>query len=90
MTVFPVAGGGDEQVAVVALLAGERDLFEQSLMKDLGTQLDGAEHQARSGMRLGCGLRRELVCLVGDEVAAVPVALEDGADLGDDVGVARA
>ena len=32
----------------------------------------------------------ELVAVVGDEVAAAPVALEDGGDLVDDVGVARA
>jgi hypothetical protein len=37
------SGGGDEQVLVVALLAREGDLFEQSFLERLGAQLEGAE-----------------------------------------------
>ena len=90
MTVLPGAGRGDQQVAVVALLAGQCDLFEQPLLKRF-------QAAARSGSerRVGpCAFRRvrareELLALVGNEVAVVPVALEDRGDLVDHVRVAR-
>jgi hypothetical protein len=85
---LPRARGGHEQVAVVTELPGERDLFEQPLLKWLGAQLDGAELHTRLRGRQELEPGEELVLLVRHKVAAVPVALEDGNDLVDDVRVA--
>jgi len=83
---FAGAGGGDQEVAVVALLAGEGDEFEEALLERLEADLEGAEHHGGAGGR-GYGAGAELVAVVGEGVAAVAVGLEHGADLADDVGV---
>ena len=71
-------------------LAGQRDLLQQPLLERLGPHLDRAEHERRARSSAPAAVRsRELVGVVGDEVAALPVALEHGVDLVDDVGVAR-
>jgi hypothetical protein len=44
------AGGGDEQIAVVAAFAGEFDLFEEAFLEWLEAQLDGAEDDGGSGV----------------------------------------
>ena len=74
---------------MVAELTREGDLLQQSLLKGLRSHLDGADRE-RAVSRAGARRRREeLRAIVGDEVAAVPVTLEDGRDLVDDTGVAR-
>ena len=84
------AGGGHEEVAVVALLAGDVDLLEQPLLEGRRAQLDRAEDDERAvvGAAGAALLLVELVGVVGDEVAGLPVAVEHGLELVDDVGVA--
>ena len=84
------AGGGDEQVAVVTTGARQRDLFEQPLLERFEAKLDGTEDDDGPGVGAAgsFGLVVELFRVVGNEVAALPVALEDGLELGEDVGVA--
>ncbi len=80
---------GDEEVLVVTLLAREGDLLEQSLLERLRAKLGGAQHDDRAPGAGGGGSLVELRALVGHEVAAVPVALEDRGHLVDDAAVAR-
>ena len=84
------AGGGHEEVAVVALLAGDVDLLEQPLLEGRRAQLDRTEDDegAVVGSVVAALLLVELGGVVGDEVAGLPVAVEHGLELVDDVGVA--
>lgn len=41
---FAGAGGGDEEVAVMSLLAGEGDQFEEPLLERLQADVEGAQH----------------------------------------------
>ena len=80
------ARGGDEQVAVMPGSAGQLDLLEEPLLKRSQLDLDRAQ-QDRVLALGGRGPLEELVVIEGDEVAARPVRLEDGAHLRDDVGI---
>ena len=72
------------------LLAGDVDLLEQPLLEGRRAQLDRAEDDEGAVVgAAGAGLLLvELVGVVGDEVAGLPVAVEHGLELVDDVGVA--
>src|SRR5258707_1285907 len=74
---------------MVAAVPGERDLLEQAFLERLRTKLDWAHHE---GGAVICprGLVGEHVSVVGNEVAAVPVTLENRRDLIDDVRIAGA
>ena len=74
---------------MVALLTRDLDLLEQTFLERLGPELDRTENDRRSRLSLHCGAGGELLRIVGHEVAAVPVRLEDAGDLVDHVGVAR-
>ena len=78
-----------EEVAMMPLLTREFDLLEQPLLERLRTKLDRAEDECRAPVA-----RRRLLGedrrVVGHEIAAVPVALEDRGDFVDDVGIASA
>ena len=80
------AGVGYEEVAVVALLAREGDQFEKALLERLQADLEGAQHHGGAGLG-SYGAGAEFFPLIREEVAAVAVGLEHGADLADDVGV---
>jgi hypothetical protein len=80
------AGRRDQEVLVVTLLARHRDLLEQALLERLEAELDGAQHDLRRGV-VARHLRQEDLAVVGLEVAAVPVGLEDTFDLADHVGI---
>lgn len=67
----------------------QSDLLKQPLLKGLGTKLDRTEHDDRAGARGNLHLSCELLPDVGDEVAAVPIAFEDGNNFVDDVRIAR-
>ena len=74
---------------MVAVLAGERELLEQRLLERPQLDLDRAEEQRRPTATVCCALG-ELVRVVGDEVAARPVALEDRRHLRDGIRIPRA
>ena len=85
---FPCACCGDEQVAMVPTLTRQRDLLEQALLERFGPKLDRTEKNHWSGRRTsGFGGKRRGV--VRDKIAAVPIALEYGSDLVNDVGISR-
>lgn len=67
-------------------LTGQGDLLEQALLERLEANLDGAEDHDGAGA-LRPDLLAELAGVVGHEVARVPVTLEDGVHLPDDVRV---
>ena len=75
---------------MVAALARQLDQLQQPLLERVGPQLDRAEDDLWAGVGPAgrAPLLVELVGVVGDEVAALPVAVEHGGELGDDVGVA--
>ena len=75
---------------MVAALPGERDLLEQAFLEGLRPKLDWAHHERDVVVIRSSRLLSEHVSVVGDEVAAVPVALEHRGDFVDDVGVAGA
>ena len=58
------AGGRHQQVAVVALAAGDGDLLQQPLLERLGAQLDRAEQHGRARVAGPLGLTVELVAWV--------------------------
>ena len=77
---LPCACRGNEQVAMVPTLTRERDLLEQALLERFGPKLDRTEKDDRSGHRTsGFGGKGRRV--IWDEIAAVPIALEDAATL---------
>ncbi len=74
------AGRGHEQVSMMSLLPGDGDEVEEPLLEGFGPELDGTDRHL-GGCALGRpGSRGERVAIEGDEVAAVPVGLEDGLD----------
>lgn len=84
-------GGGDGEVAVMASLPGHLDQLEQPVLEGVRSQLDRAQDHVRAGVGAP-GARLLVLELLGVEwetVAAGPVALEHGAELGDHVGIAR-
>ena len=82
-------GRRHEQVAMVALMPGEHDVLEQRLLERPQLELDrGQQGRVTNAGDLGPTL--ELVGVVGDEVAARPVAREDRAHLRDGVRIASA
>ncbi len=83
-------GRGDEQVAVMPPLARQLEQLQQPFLERVRTQLDRAQNHVWAGVSpSGAGpLVVELGRVVGHEVAAGPVALEDRGELGDHVGVA--
>lgn len=85
---LPGPGRGHQEVAVVPVLAGDRDLLEEPLLERLGADLDRAERQDAAALVDARSLH-ELVVVEGHEVACVPVRLEDHRDLRDHRRVAR-
>ena len=85
------AGRRHEQIAVVAARTGQLDKLEHPFLKGLEPHLKRAEHRQPSlGGSAGSGRERRGTRLgVGDEVAALPVAVEDRFDLLNDVDVPR-
>ena len=82
------AGGGDEQVPVMTLRTGQRDLLEQARLERQRVQLGRRQHDpVAASLALQAG--GELGGVVVDEILVLPVRLEDGPHLVDDVGVAR-
>ena len=81
---LPGARSGDEQVAMVALVAGEDDVLEQRLLEGRSSSSIGLSSVTSVAQEL---LRapRELLRVVRDEVAALPVAREDRRHLRDGV-----
>ena len=84
------ASGGNEEVAVMTTLPREFDEFEQPFLERVRPQLDRAEDHVRAAVGAAGPLPLivELVWVVGNEVAGLPVAVEHGAELGNDVRVA--
>src|SRR5579862_3482602 len=76
---FTGARGGNKEVTVEALFAGELDLFEKSFLEGLEPDLDGTERDFQSIALPAC--REEPVVVVLLEVVLLPVTLEDRADL---------
>ncbi len=83
-------GRGHEQVAVMPTLARQLEQLQQRFLKGVRTQLDRTQDHLRAGVSPSDtgSLVVEVGRVVGHEVAARPVALEDRGELGDHVGVA--
>jgi hypothetical protein len=84
------AGGRGEQVPVVACGARKFQLLEEPFLERFRAQLDGAQEDLRARGRCRSEVPKKVLAHVGDEVAAVPVALEHRRDLVDDVPIASA
>src|SRR5690349_16194701 len=73
----------------MSVAACQRNLFEQSLLEGLRSQLHRTHRDLRFGAaRFGAG--EELLAIIRDEVAAAPITLEDRGDLVYHARVARA
>jgi len=79
-------GRRDDQVAPVTLVQRDRELLEQRLLERPELDLDRAEQQGRPDA-FDARAPRELLAVVVDEVAPLPVAVEDGAELLDGVAI---
>ena len=75
---------------MVAALARESDFLEQPFLEGLRPELDRAHDERVDALICPRGLLSEHVGVVRDEVAAVPVALENRGDLVNHVRVAGA
>ena len=75
---------------MVSAVSGQCDLLEQTFLERLRSQLDRAHRELRGADSFGVCPRDELLAIVGYEVAAVPVALENGGNFVDDAQVAGA
>ena len=84
------AGRRDEQVAVVPAALGTARSARAAVPGTAPAATRWAQRESGRAVALGLGAREELLAIVGDEVAAVPVGLEDRRDLVDDARVAGA
>lgn len=85
-----VGVGGEGGVDVVDPAVEYAQKLEQPLLEQMRAKLDRAQDDVRApvdgGGSLAFGL--ELLEVMGDEVAAEPVAVEHRPELGDDIGIA--
>src|SRR4051812_22803833 len=76
---------------MVTTLAGQFDQLEEALLEGPGSELDGTEDHlwASLGTPGAASLLVELRRVVRDEVTVLPIAVEHGGELVDDVRIAR-
>ena len=88
---FAGAGGGDQQITVMAAAAGQGDLFQEAFLEGFQSQFDRAKDDGGSGVDAAgtSSLYLEFSAIEGDEVCALPIAFEDCIKFGEDVRVAR-
>lgn len=75
---------------MVTLRSRDGDLLEKAFLKSLESELDRTQEQLRFLCLREPRVGGELLRLKRDEVSAIPVSVEDGLDLVDDVRIARA